>query len=259
MQVNAGLMNYGGDLQSKPYTFNESEPTAGVSLSYRINKFGLLAGFNYGSVQADDKKIAFTARNLNFKSKITEGILCLEYYFLSPDKDYKLIPYIFAGIGVYHYNPYTYYNNQKVYLQPLGTEGEGLSIYPNRKIYTLTNFEDPFGVGVKYKLSPNFLIGVEFNSRLLFTDYLDDVSKTYPDQDELFKAHGQLAVDVSYRGDETNPSASFPSGSGRGNQHQDDNYYTSVITLTYIFPGHSFFQGSSKHNKHALDCPKKVH
>ena len=259
LQINAGLMNYGGDLQSQVYTFNEAKFTAGIGLRYQINKFAVRADFNYGNIEGDDKKSNVMRRNLNFKSTITEGNLCLEYNFFSADKGMKIMPYIFAGIGVYHYNPYTYYNNQKVFLQPLGTEGEGLSIYPNRKIYSLTNFENPFGIGARYSLSSNLLIGVEFNSRFLYTDYLDDVSKKYPDENELFKQHGQLAVDVSFRGDELDPSLPYPSNGTRGNPKHNDNYYTSVITLTYIFSGHSLFGNSFGHNKHSLNCPKKVH
>ena len=255
LQINAGIMNYGGDLQTKLYTFKEVKLTAGADLRYQINKFAVRAGFNYGSIQADDK---FASRNLSFKSNITEASLCLEYDFFSFDQDHKLLPYVFAGIGVYHYNPYTTYNSQKVYLQPLGTEGEGLSIYPGSKLYSLTNFEDPFGIGVKYKLSSSLLIGIEFNSRFLYTDYLDDVSKTYPDENELFKQRGQLAVDVSFRGDEIDPTLSYPSGKKRGNPKQNDNYYTSVLTLTYIFPGNNLFKNSFGHSKHSINCPKNV-
>lgn len=256
LQVNTGLMNYGGDLRTSFFTFNQSQLTAGANIIYRVNNFGLRAGLTYGNIKADDK---FSERNLSFKSVVTEFNFCLEYDFLSADKERKFIPYIFAGIGFYHYNPYTIYNSQKVYLRPLSTEGEGLPVYPDRKVYSLTNFEDPFGMGIKYKLSSNFLIGIEFNSRLLYTDYLDDVSKKYPDKNELFKDRGQLAVDLSFRGDELNPSAPFPQGKTRGNPHQNDNYYTSVITLTYIFPDHALFGNLSGHSKHSLNCPKKVH
>lgn len=259
IQINAGLMNYGGDLQSQVYTFKEAKLTAGVNLRYRVKKFALRAGFNYGSIQGDDKKIkAVVNRNLNFKSTITEGNLCLEYNFFSAESSNKIMPYVFAGIGVYHYNPYTTYNDQKVFLQPLGTEGEGLSIYPKRKMYTLTKLEAPYGVGIKYKISSNFLVGLEFNSRYLFTDYLDDVSRSYPDENELFKARGQLAVDVSFRGDEINPALTYPSGKKRGNPKQNDDYYTSVVTLTYIFPQGSLFKNAFGHSKHSIDCPKKI-
>src|SRR5690349_7438729 len=129
LQINAGLMNYGGDLQSKVYTFDNAKVTAGIGLRYQVNKFAVRAGFNYGSVEGDDR---FPTRNLHFNTNIAEGNLCLEYTFFSPDKDIKILPYIAAGVGVYHYNPYTTYDSQKIYLQPLGTEGEGLSIYPGR-------------------------------------------------------------------------------------------------------------------------------
>jgi hypothetical protein len=105
------------------------------------------------------------------------------------------------------------------------------------------------------------LLGVEFNTRYLRTDYLDDVSRSYPDQKELSKQRGQLAVDLSFRSDEINPALTFPeAGKRRGNPKQDDNYYTSTITLTYIFSEHSLFEGLGFHsNKRSLDCPKDVY
>ena len=255
LQLVGGLMNYGGDLQSQGYTFKQAHPTVGINALYQFNHFGVRAGFAYGKVSARDKlTTTYKKRNLNFHSDVVEGSLDIEYDFFSLEKDSKIVPYVFAGIGVYHYNPYTFYQKQKVYLQPLGTEGEGLAAYPDKKLYSLTGFEDPYGIGVRYKISSNLLLGVEYNSRLLFTDYLDDVSTVYPDKDELYKGRGQLAVDLSYRGKDTE----FPSGSIRGNPRQNDNYYSSVITLTYIFPERSTFGNSSnrRHSSRSLSCPK---
>jgi hypothetical protein len=259
LEFNAGLMNYGGDLQSQGYTFSEAKLTAGIGIRYQIKRFALRAGINYGSVQGDDKKSKGNEnRNLNFKSTIAEGNLCLELNLFPVESDNKFNPYIFGGIGAYHYNPYTTYNDQKVFLRPLSTEGEGLTAYPRRKMYSLTEIENPFGVGVRYKLSSNFLIGVEFNSRLLHTDYLDDVSRRFPGESELFKERGQLAVDVSFRGDELDPSLTYPSDKSRGNPKQNDNYYSSVITLTYIFSNGSLFKNAFGHSRHSIDCPKNV-
>lgn len=259
LQIALGLMNYGGDLQGKGYTFAQSEFSFGASLMYSINKFSVRAGFNAGKVQGSDSaNTGFATRNLSFASSIVDGNLCLQYDIFSLE-DKKFTPYIFAGIGVYHFNPYTTYNSQKVFLQPLGTEGQGLSIYPDRKPYSLTQFNVPLGIGVKYKVSDRIIIGFEYCSRLLLTDYLDDVSKTYPDETELFKAHGQTAVDVSFRGDETDPSRTFPSGAIRGNPAHKDNYYTSSITLTYVFPeASSFSNGGGKRKSKNLNCPKRV-
>ena len=259
MQLNLGLMNYGGDLQSKNYTFNEANFTGGAALIYTINSIVLRAGFNYGGVQASDAETqAFAKRNLSFKTNISEGSFCIEYDY-NPHQEKKIMPYIFAGVGVFHYNPYAIYDSQKVYLQPLGTEGQGLAIYPDRKFYKLTDFEVPLGIGVKYKLSSSFIIGVEFNSRLLFTDYLDDVSNVYPDESELYKARGQLAIDLSFRGNEINSNATFPSaGAPRGNAGQKDNYYSSIVTLTYIFSNSLFGSPGNRKSLKALNCPKKV-
>ena len=86
---------------------------------------------------------------------------------------------MFAGIGVYRYNPYAYSGGNKVFLQPLSTEGQNIIGYPDRKKYSLTQFAVPFGGGFKFAVSENLRVGIEMGIRKLFTDYLDDVSKGY--------------------------------------------------------------------------------
>ena len=265
LQISAGLMNYGGDLQQKSYSLNLVHPAVAVNLAYQVNHIVLRGGFTYGKVSADDvQNSLYKDRNLNFTSNISEINLCLQYDFLLTNETRKFTPYVFAGVGFFHFNPFTHKGDTKIYLQPLGTEGEGLAIYPTRKFYSLTQINNPIGVGFKYKLSSRVLIGLEFNSRLLYTDYLDDVSKDYPDQAELFKARGQLAVDLSFRGNELDATLPYPSGKIRGNPHQNDNYYTSTFSFIYIFPEHSFFGSGGIHfgsgrNGKSLLCPKKVH
>jgi hypothetical protein len=262
VRISPGIMNYGGDLQSKAYTFQNAKFSIAADVVYSVNKFSLRGGVTYGKIKGDDfSSTRYKDRNLSFFTNITDANLCLQYDFLLMDESRKFTPYIFAGIGVFHFNPYTYYNSQKVYLQPLGTEGQGLSIYPDRKKYSLTQFQNPYGVGFKYRISNQVLIGLEFSSRFLFTDYLDDVSTKYPDENELFKQRGQLAIDLSFRGNEVDPTLPFPSGKQRGNPKQKDNYYTSAFTFTYIFSKHSTFNGTGdKHSKRIrhIDCPKRV-
>ena len=254
-------MNYGGDLESSVYTFRHANFSIGADLAYRINKFSLRTGFNVGSVHGDDfTNTNYKHRNLSFSTNIFDANLSLQYDFFSMDEK-KFTPYVFAGVGVFHFNPYTYYNGQKVNLRPLGTEGQGLALYPNRKMYALTQFEMPYGIGFKYKLSDRILIGLEFTSRFLFTDYLDDVSNRYPDETELSKQRGQLAVDLSFRGNEVDPSLPFPSGARRGNPKRDDNYYTSTFSFIYVFSQRTEYNGTgekqSKSFRH-LNCPKPV-
>lgn len=262
VQVAPGLMNYGGDLQNKVYTFDQANFSVSAGLIYSINQFSLRGSFTYGKVSGDDaRNTKFKYRNLSFFSTVSDVNLCLQYDIYSLDNGARFTPYFLAGLGVFHFNPYTFYNSEKYYLRPLGTEGEGLAAYPGKKVYPLTQMDIPLGVGVKYKLSDRFLLGIEFNSRFLFTDYLDDVSTNYPDENELFKAKGQLAVGLSFRGDEIDPSLPFPSNSKRGNAN-NDNFYTSSLTITYILPKHISFGGNGEKTRKSsrkLNCPKPAH
>lgn len=259
VQLAPGLINYGGDLQNKLYTVSQGGLSIYAGVTYRIDHISVKGGFTYGKIKGSDAANGlYETRNLSFETAISEVNLALQYdLFLLNEK--KFTPYVFAGVGLFHFDPYTFYNSEKVYLRPLSTEGQGLSVYPDKKAYSLTQFTAPLGIGVKYKLSERIQVGIEFCSRLLFTDYIDDVSEIYPDENALLKERGQLAVDLSFRGDETNPSATFPSGMPRGNPDQNDNYYTSQVSFIYVFPKQGLFGGlgSSQGKKsHAVDCPK---
>ncbi|MEP6465563.1 MAG: DUF6089 family protein [Parafilimonas sp.] len=262
VQISPGIMNYGGDLQAAVYTFQNANFSMAANVIYRVKNFSLKGGVTYGKVKGDDlTNTGYKTRNLSFISNIADASLCLQYDLFLMEDNRNFTPYVFAGAGVFHFNPYAIYNSQKVYLQPLGTEGQGLSIYPDKKIYSLTQPEVPFGIGFKYKVSDHVLIGLEFSTRYLFTDYLDDVSGRYPDENELFKQRGQLAVDLSFRANEIDLSLPFPSGQQRGNPKQNDNYYTSTFSFIYVFSKRSGYNaGSSNHNRKAqrIDCPKRV-
>jgi opacity protein-like surface antigen len=237
--VFGGLSAYEGDLVDKIFPKKVTNGVIGVTVNYELmDQFIIRGGFNYSIVGGADrfsKNDSLRARNLAFETKITEFSLVGEYYFFNL-YDQKFSPYLFAGLAVYHFNPYAYNGNkEKIFLQPLSTEGEGLSQYPDRKPYALTQPAIPLGGGVKYAITDNLRIGLELGMRKLFTDYLDDVSKTYVDPNDLLAAKGQLAVDMSYRGDELpggNPS--YPSkGAQRGGANHKDWYYFLGLHLTY--------------------------
>ena len=253
----AGVANYQGDLQGKRFTLSQSRPAIGLGLSYDLtNKLIIRTGFTYGQVEGNDKKnttakgIEF--RNLNFRSNITEVQLGLEYNLF--DLGYRDIsPYAFAGVAVYHFNPYTKDPaGNTVFLKPLSTEGQGLSQYPGSKPYTLTQFAIPFGGGIKFVLSDNLQVGIEIGLRKLFTDYLDDVSANYVDSATLYAAKGQQSVDLAYRGDEVPGGPSYPAaGSQRGNPKYKDWYYFSGIRVSYTLNGRKSRKG--------IGCPARLY
>ena len=253
-----GTSNYSGDMQDKQFTFNQSHLAGGIGLSYEItNHFSVRAAFKLGKVSADDKYGRNEARNLNFSSHLSEGSLDIQY-LITPLGQHVFSPYVFAGIAVYHFDPYTFDSTgTKYYLKPLSTEGEGF--VEGRKNYSLTQFSIPFGVGVKMPLSDDINVGFEVGYRKLFTDYIDDVSTDFVDENVLLANRGTKAVELSYRGDELkNGSQSYPAaGVQRGNPSSKDWYYFTGLTLSFRLGNNLFGNGGSS-GKKEWDCPPKV-
>ncbi len=169
------------------------------------------------------------ARNLSFKTSIKEIYTGFELSAIDISKNH-FTPYLFLGVSVFHFNPYTYdKNNQKIYLKLLSTEGQGLADYPERKPYKLTQAALAWACGVKYAINDYLIAAVEFKQRKTFTDYLDDVSSSYVDYDKLLAAKGQLSVNLSYRGDELSNSLSYPhNGEQRGTPTEKDWIYMDM-------------------------------
>ncbi len=119
-------------------------------------------------------------------------------------------------------------SGQKFYLRPLRIEGEGFS--DGVKNYNLTQFAIPFGGGIKLSLSDNINVGVELGLRKLFTDYLDDISKLYLDQNSLLNARGAKAVELAYPGNELKNGTPYPpAGTIRGRSKHKDWYYFKAL------------------------------
>ncbi len=236
-EVMAGVSGYRGDLTQQYILPKTLRPAINVNLKYNFNNdFVIRGGIAWGKVTGNDKynkDIFIHARNLNFKSQILELSICAEYNLLEPEIFYAY-PYIFGGIGLFHFSPYTLdKDNKKTYLRPLSTEGQGIAEYPNRKPYSKTQFCMPFGAGWKYQLNNNFEIIYEIGYRLLFTDYLDDVSATFIDPAILLANRGPKAVELAYRANLLPSGHPLPQGNGaqRGNTSVKDWYFINGIKL----------------------------
>ena len=258
VNITGGLSNYSGDLQAKPYTFDQSFFAFGFGAQYDITRnFSAISNVMFMKVGASDQFNApdLVSRNLSFQTNILEWNLIGEYTFLDITQK-KFSPFVFVGIAVYHFDPYAYDTlNQKVYLQPLSTEGEGLPQYPDRRPYSLTQFAIPYGGGIKFRVNENIVLAYEIGFRKTFTDYLDDVSSTYVDQATLQNAKGGLAVEMAYRGNELKGGAPYPvTGTTRGNpKSKDVYYYTGIRVSIAIISRHDGFYGRGR-----TDCPKSV-
>lgn len=233
-----GIANYQGDLAEKIFIPGMTRGFAGVHVRYELSqRIMLRAGLGFASVAGHDKYASSSwrrQRNLNFQTGITEGSLLAEIHTFKMD-DKRFSPYVFGGLALFRYNPYTYDGqNEKQYLQPLGTEGQGLPGY-DKEPYALNQWAIPFGGGLRFNLTPKIIVGAEIGIRKLFTDYLDDVSTSYAAAADLLQYRGATAVALAYRADEL-PGGSpiYPSkGTERGGPKYNDYYYFSALSLSF--------------------------
>ncbi|MFT3934682.1 MAG: DUF6089 family protein [Chitinophagaceae bacterium] len=255
-----GFSNYAGDLQEKNFTTQQAKGAVGLGVKYDLsNHFSVRSNFTYATLSADDKysrQADLRARNLSFHTKITELNLLLDYNILNLNY-HRLSPYVFGGVAVFHYNPYSYDTlGNKIYLQPLSTEGQGLAAYPGRNLYSLTQFAIPFGVGVRWRFTDNITLSYEIGLRKTFTDYLDDVSTTYVDPTVLAAAKGATAVEMAYRGAELKNGNPYPAeGTVRGGSKYKDYYYFSGLTISIGLGKRHGFHGTDNGR---IDCPSPV-
>jgi opacity protein-like surface antigen len=248
-----------GGFSNYRFTLNQSHAAFGAGLQYEISeKFAARANITFGKISGDDKYNTKNAvRNLSFSSPITDIHVGLEYYLLNPYQS-GLVPYIFAGISRFSFNPSAIdTNGRKAFLQPLSTEGQGF--YQGRKKYQLSQFSIPFGGGVKFSLSDNIRVGLEVGLRKTNTDYLDDVSTTYVDQAVLFANRGAQAVELAFRGDELKTGLAYPAdGAQRGSPKSKDWYYFSGLTLSFRLNGNGG-GGMRGAGKSGTGCPVNIY
>lgn len=258
-------MNYQGDLNPNSFKFTHSGLTIGLIFRKPLNRwFTFRAGLTQGKIMAADKwnRDYLQMRNLSFTTTLQELSTGIEINVLDISTNH-FTPYMYGGLAVFHFNPWTYDNNgSKTYLKPLSTEGQGLSAYPEKKPYLLTQFSLSFGAGLKFSISDALKIGVELNQRKTFTDYLDDVSSNFVDVDILRQERGEKAVELAYRGDEIpNGQLLYPGhGDQRGTPSEMDWYYFFGITTEIKLNSITSMLGNKTNKKgvNSQRCPRNV-
>lgn len=233
-----GALNYYGDLQEKTFTTIDMHMGFNLGLTRQFSPH-ILANFSmmFGKLSANDANNGprWSGRNLNFQTGIFEAALTAEYDFiniLEPDdgnlidnNERRFTPYVFAGLGFFHVEPYTYdLSGKRVELRRIGTEAQ-------EKPYSAWQVSVPMGVGFKYQLTSTVQVGAEVSFRKTLTDYMDDVSKNqYPDTALLLITHGPEAASLSYRADEI-PNNDYKFYGYRGNPKKNDGFYSIMLRV----------------------------
>jgi len=267
--ITAGASNYMGDL-TPSIALNETRPMGGIICRFNYSDFLTLRGNAlFGQISGSDKNYADVAdrykRNLSFKSNILEFSGTVEYNlsgFTETQRFNPASPYLFAGVGVYKFNPMAYFeympdvhvaseygdltqfDGQWIELQRLSTEGQETTKYNERRRYSLTQISIPLGIGYKKQFYDVWAWGIEFGARKTFTDYLDDVSMTYVDPQITGGSNTGLSAALADRTPELrDPSLTNDYGSeerlgaARGNQTTNDWYLFLNFTLTRKITG----------------------
>ena len=189
---------------------------------------------NADSLSDLNKKIV---RNLSFRNDIIEFNALLEYQFRPTGtlrNEYKSSPFVSAGIGLIRHNPKARIGDEWYALQPLGTEGQGLFNYPTREEYSLSQLVIPLGVGWRFIFNDYWAMAIELNYRHTFTDYLDDISKSYVDNAQLLATNGAISAALADRTPERFGDFSpNPEGTVRGNETETDIFYYVGVSLSY--------------------------
>lgn len=239
-----GTSNYLGDLSDEKINFKNTYFAASFFGRYNIsNKMAVKGMISYGHISGDDKlstNEASKLRNLNFYTDIYEFSAHFEYNLLKNDlknlSNRPFIPYVFAGIGVFNFNPKSDSLGKVYELQPLATEGQGSTTYNDRIKYNLTEIMIPFGIGFRTRISDAFLIGFETGLRYTTTNYLDDVGGYYALNSVVKSNTGPAAAFFSDRSSEIIPGYRFQDDDLRSNKRnfQNDIYFISGITISYM-------------------------
>ncbi|MEN9525580.1 MAG: hypothetical protein RLZZ256_964 [Bacteroidota bacterium] len=237
-----GAGHYFGDLNTRA---NLNRPKVAATAFFRKNLSNYIAArvgvsfaqLGYSDIYNDHNKY-MNSRNLSFNSRVWELTVQGDFNFfrfMPGEPEFSFTPYITFGAGIFSYDPYAYLLDEKIFLRPLGTEGQGSALYPDRKTYGTTALCIPFGGGIKYSLNDRINIGLEVLHRFTNTDYLDDVSKTYVDpavfplNPDGSQSVGYLMSDRSY---ELGPRVGIP-GRQRGNSRQKDQFVTAMLHVSF--------------------------
>jgi len=235
-----GTSLYYGDLNNK-VNFNSPGLAGGIIGKWNFNtRVALRGSFNYGRISADDADSDNNFnrnRNLSFRSNIWDITTGLEFNFMEHIRGSKFetyTPYVFVGLSAFKFNPKADLNNVTYNLQEMGTEGQDIG-----EEYFLLSGGITLGAGFKWDLSSDVTFAAEFTTRRLFTDYIDDVSTTYPDKATLEAIRGPVAVALS---DRSLVEGIGDAGRQRGNSSDNDRYTFISLSITKHFG--------------RLECPK---
>ncbi len=266
-EFNINFNNYFGDLAPRSAwgstDFKFTRPGVGLYAVYRYTpNLSFRGGFSWSRIKGDDFESADPndrsqgifryTRNLSFRNNLYEfsaqGIWDIFGNHGTFLNRVPWTPYVFTGVAVFYHEPkglvpeMNYHNagpptpmadaGKWVKLRELGTEGQ----FSNQDIekgetYGPVQISVPIGVGVRVQLNKRMDFAFEIGYKILFFDYIDDVSGKFVDLGAL---DGELAQVMSDR------SIEPTSASGAVRNQEKILSITREISYTSPYDGNTY-------------------
>jgi len=205
--------------------------SAGAYVKRNFNQhLGARLNYSYGQIQANDAESGnaqLRARNLNFKTSLNELSALIDFNFFDlrlAGGTKRFTPYLFTGAGIVVFSPTATYGDTKYQLSKFLPSTEGLENGYKNIVLTI-----PYGAGLRYNYKDSWSIFSEIGYRTPLTDYIDDVSRVYPDE--------QVFVGDSPSFNLSDPSVSkigIP-GTQRGDFRKRDTYLFVSVGISFTF------------------------
>lgn len=235
--LTVGMAHYFGDINNRGAI---DRPKIAVGAYFRKqfgNYIGLRIMGHYAKLGYSDSHSPNEfqlRRNLSFNTDIYEFAVTGDFNFfkfIPSYADHAFTPYATLGIGVFSYDPYAYYQGEKVYLRPLNTEGQ--TFYEGRKAYGTMALCFPIGFGFKYAISDNVNVSFEVTHRFTNTDYIDDVSTTYIGIDKFPVPSGKSLAGIMQDRSFVTGVPIGEEGRQRGFSKQKDQYIIAEFGVSF--------------------------
>ena len=263
-----------GTQDFRDFDFAAIRPSFQIGYRYLLlEDLAFSAQLTYGFISGNDKHTDEpfrNNRNAHFRSPVFEFAPTFQWFFLSSFVDrarYRRITrvssplvfnysaYLFVGVSGFYFNPQGYFESADYInwgrgnidagdlpadgwynLRPLRTEGQ--EFFDTRNKYSRFSLSIPFGIGAVWRINRDVAVGIELSLRKTFTDYIDDVSKTYVDPriyHQMFEDPAKIAL-AEYFANPTNNSlndAVTAPGQQRGSPYDTDNFLFSFVSVYY--------------------------